>query len=663
MPYVSYCQPLSVIITQNNKYKLKYKSIKNITFTLLCIFSLNSYSQNGIDSLKHLISIEKVDTTKVNQIHELYYYLSKINPQQAKLYIDSSLEISEKINYTKGEAGCYFYYGRYYKTVSNYDSSLVSYKKALLVNNKLTGNLQLHNKIQIFNEIASVYKRKAEFDSAVVYFEKALELATQADLLMRRAIILNSLGGLYSEIENFDKAIEYCNKSLEIFKNEYPEEKNTICLLYSNVGNLFVSAEKYDSAFIYLKEAEILNQDIQSEYLWSLIYSGLGYCYTNIEDYDNALKYLNMTLEIAIKTSNVNYEISALSNIGNIYTHQKKFTEAEKYLNDAYNLATEVNENSKLKNILTNLIKLYSEQENYEKAFVFQTEYMNLQDSLLTEDLNSKLANMQIKYETIQKEKTIQEQNFKLKQNRFIFIIGTVIFLLFALIGILLWQRNKHKSTTRILELEQKMLRLQMNPHFIFNVLSSIQTFMIKNDGKNAGIYLSKFARLIRRILEQSRKEFIPIAKEIEILEYYIELQQLRFENKFDYQIDMDENLDDEATNIPPLILQPIVENAIEHGFAKNSGLGSLSIFFKSDNEKIYVTVKNTTNNIANTVQTNEFDFIKEKSVSTSLIKSQLEIFNKKMKRKFDLIMTNISDEQKQIYGMQTEIILPFLTK
>ncbi len=243
-------------------------------------------------------------------------------------------------------------------------------------------------------------------------------------------------------------------------------------------------------------------------------------------------------------------------------------------------------------------------------------------------------------------------------------------YIFYAIIGLiiiaiaLIIQRNQHKKITKIYKLEQKMLRLQMKPHFIFNVLSNIQSFMNQNDRKQASLYLSKFARLIRNVLEQSRKEFISISKEIQIIKYYIELQQLRFKNKFNFYIHIDENIDSDTIFIPPLLIQPLLENAIEHGIAKTKYNSTIKIFFRKDNNNLFVEIldygQENETKIHNSAT---FNVYKESSVSTKIIKEQLNIFQRKMKQDFKMSRKKIFINSENIIGTKVIIQMPFVLK
>jgi len=157
-------------------------------------------------------------------------------------------------------------------------------------------------------------------------------------------------------------------------------------------------------------------------------------------------------------------------------------------------------------------------------------------------------------------------------------------------------EKKEHEKTLmnkRIADIEMKALRAQMNPHFIFNAINSIQSHILKNDSKTAQDYLAKFARLIRNVLENSKLEYIPLGQEMDTLTLYISLEQLRAGGRFKFDISIDPDVSTYNTLIPPLLLQPFVENSILHGLATlQDGSGVLKIHIKQSNTMLVCTIE-----------------------------------------------------------------------
>lgn len=193
------------------------------------------------------------------------------------------------------------------------------------------------------------------------------------------------------------------------------------------------------------------------------------------------------------------------------------------------------------------------------------------------------------------------------------------------------------QAFNKIAELRLNMLRSVMNPHFIFNALNSIQFFIAQNDRKNAINYLSTFSRLVRGILANSVSNKISLREETEQLKHYIALEQIRFENKFDYTITIDEELDLDATEIPPLLIQPYVENAILHGLYNKEGTGRLTIRILKDAESILFEVHDDGVGRAMAQALRQKNFPGHKSMGTALTEERLRLINTQYKVSFEI--------------------------
>lgn len=209
-------------------------------------------------------------------------------------------------------------------------------------------------------------------------------------------------------------------------------------------------------------------------------------------------------------------------------------------------------------------------------------------------------------------------------------------------------------------ELNQKLLRLQMNPHFIFNSLFAIQNYIYSNQTHLAGNYLSDFAYLIRLILDNSRNESISLKKELETIELFLKLQKLRFEDKFDYSIEIDPQLKKDDYFIPPMLAQPFIENAIEHGLKKFDKKGSLNIKYKLIGNAIRFTViDNGIGLTASRKQKNKLEEEKHESLAISICRKRLDILCKKNGSKVIFKISEIKNKDGSIAGTKVAFNIP----
>lgn len=223
---------------------------------------------------------------------------------------------------------------------------------------------------------------------------------------------------------------------------------------------------------------------------------------------------------------------------------------------------------------------------------------------------------------------------------------------IFLVLYFMWWNRMKNlKLSLFNLDLNQKLLRAQMNPHFFFNALSAIQSYIYSSEPHKAGEYLSDFAHLFRRILKNSRKDSISISEELETVELYMKLQQLRFNEQFVYRIIVDPKLLDENYSVPPMILQPFLENAIEHGIKNIQYLGEISIDYQLRRNVIRCVVKDNGIGITASKQLNEAKGTNHESVALSIVKTRLEILSKKQKVPVTFSVEEIKDFAGNIKG------------
>ena len=226
---------------------------------------------------------------------------------------------------------------------------------------------------------------------------------------------------------------------------------------------------------------------------------------------------------------------------------------------------------------------------------------------------------------------------------------------------------KKHQIEKKVLEiekqvfdLEQKALRLQMNPHFIFNSLNSIQSFIINNDSDKATLYLAKFAQLMRLILSNSSESFVPVKDEMKALAYYMDIENLRFDNKFDYKIIVDPEIDDDFIGIPPMIIQPYVENAILHGIIHKPERGNISIKLTLQSNTILCIIEDNGVGREKAMEFKNHSGLVHKSRGMIITKDRLEILNKQQKGHISVNVIDMNDENGNSLGTKVEIIIPF---
>jgi LytS/YehU family sensor histidine kinase len=230
----------------------------------------------------------------------------------------------------------------------------------------------------------------------------------------------------------------------------------------------------------------------------------------------------------------------------------------------------------------------------------------------------------------------------------------------FSFIVFVFYRQNRENEIRKgLVELELKALRAQINPHFIFNCLNSIYFSIKEGDTEKAGAYLLKFSFLTRRILELSGKGWITLNEEIEMLRAYLELEQLRKENRFAYSFQIDTNLDLDNVKVPMLLIQPILENSIWHGFSNNTVDAALTVSITSEHNYLAFMVED--NGALSRSTTGDLDTIKKKSMGTSLVQEQLSAIELIEKKRCEMVTTHKVDSGENYCGRNVRVSIPLI--
>lgn len=214
---------------------------------------------------------------------------------------------------------------------------------------------------------------------------------------------------------------------------------------------------------------------------------------------------------------------------------------------------------------------------------------------------------------------------------------------------------------TQMAKVEMKALRAQMNPHFIFNCLNSIYHFMSKKDTEQASKYLIKFSNLIRSILENSLHQEVALKEDLETLELYIQLEQMRLDHKFKYEIHIEPSIDVSRLFVPPLIMQPFVENSIWHGLSNKESGGIIKIEIITENNMLKYILEDNGNNQIKPSDLPEIQKLKKSSIGIAATKERLDLVNQKNNSQANFLMTDLMDEKNNYCGKRIELKLPIL--
>ncbi|MCJ8292652.1 MAG: histidine kinase [Crocinitomicaceae bacterium] len=444
--------------------------------------------------------------------------------------------------------------------------------------------------------IAKVEIQKQMPAESINHVVQAAEVFQGMKDSVHAAACFSHIAGIYTFVlEEPKKGIPYFDKALDY--NKAKDQQNVI-RININYSSAFVGIESFEKAIKKIRTAERVAKKVRPNYLPS-IYVQYSYIYSHFEKHEKSLKYA--LLADSLIKNNLNYGRGTQEKIywylGLNYKVFEKYDKAIYYfekLTDSHSLDPW--------EVQSHLIDIYKEVGDFERAFLLQEELIEARDSSDFLARNQQLLDVVEKYESEKNQQEIitlnaekELQNNQIKTQRLI-LYGTVGFFLFLIIIGVFWfrTRSKLRETTLNLEttkLQQQFLRTQLNPHFFFHALTSIETYIYKNDKLKSAGFLRSFSVLMRNILEFSDLDFISLRQDIDFLKKYIELQQLNHEFKFNYEISVSPELNIDEIKIPPMLIQPAVENAILHG-ALSTENGAIFIEYSKKGDQFQVSIK-----------------------------------------------------------------------
>lgn len=417
---------------------------------------------------------------------------------------------------------------------------------------------------------------------------------------------LNRIGILNIQFERFKDAARYLTQALTIF--EGLQDSLSIDMVVNNIGVSYSSQQQYDSALVYYKKSLDIRNRISSPYWIAYQHYNIGEAYGLAGNIDSAGYHLLTAEKIFLENDEGRgVPPMVLLEIGKYYVDINQRNTGIRYMREGLALA----EKREVKELILvgreSLAKALYEQQDYQAAYDMLYAWQALQAELDSINRAERVAEMEGKFQSAQKEIAIaQLETDKLKAERSAQGLKLLALGLGAIIVIalsVLWtvysrkqQKQQLKESdlhAKIAEVKLQALKAQMNPHFVFNCINTTQNFVLNQQQEEAYEYLSKFAKLLRLVLDNSDEVFTSLEEEIQIISLYLELEAIRFDHSFTYKIDLDSRLQEGIYLIPSMLVQPLVENALLHGIVnrKKAG-GHISILFSLNQDVINCVVE-----------------------------------------------------------------------
>ena len=576
-------------------------------------------------------------------------------------------EEAEKSNYQDGQSYVLNHLGRQYRDISQFSKAIGLHLSALEIA-RACENIEL--KVYSLNMLGVVYSRMDALKSALNYYQDALALAETIEnpsLSIKRSInvSLNGVGNIYRKLRQYSPAIEKFSEALKL--EESLGNKLGLAINYQNIGECYEAQDKLEEALENFEISLSYNNQINSERGRIICNYSIAHVYAHQGKNEEAQAILEEVLSNAVKLDDQKIISEVLINLGVALLSQKKYEEADTRLKESLKIAKRYNLPEQIISACKSLSKIWELKGDYKKAFQYYQEAKSL-ESEITNTFNLSYVNdLTYRYETeksINKLQVLSAENelvkTKLRKNQTTLLISGFALALLAGIFYILYRQYQLNNDKKLLTLEQSMLRSQMNPHFLFNSLNSIKLYIINNDKKNAVHYLNKFSKLVRKILEASSLKEISLAEELETVELYMNIENIRFSNEINFNISIDDEVDIHTVKIPSLILQPFLENALWHGLSSIEGEKRIDLEVSKGNND-FIDISITDNGVGRDAAEiiKKSKVLKRKSVGIEITKERLANFAKDYQNTFDVTIIDLFDKEKNATGTRVILHIP----
>ncbi|MEX2484056.1 MAG: histidine kinase [Brumimicrobium sp.] len=586
--------------------------MKNILLVVSLLFTTIDISIAGTTNSPEIDSLIRIKDTisdtceKASKYMEIAQRAFISDPQGSLDFIDKGLTLAENSSCEESTANLYVNKSIILNHLGRREASIEVINKAISIYES-TGEHPL-NLGKAFLSKGNTHLNQDQISAALDCYLQSLSAVSALDeegqVKKFKSSLYGNMGGVYSKMKQFDSALYYINKSVELD----PIENEPIRFIdhHFNLSTIYKVQDSFDLALHHLNKSDSLNQTIKSPLHQIKINLNRAYIYSYLAKHEDALDLIQTTQPLIGNSPNYKDAYNMF-----MITSSKVYYKANKY-QKCINISLEFLESIDIEksagrsvNVMLDLYLSYKALGDYKKSLKYHEEYKRLLDIVTGENTQNEINRLKQQFESEKKKKEIillkekdkisqleiKRKDDELKIRTYFISVLTLIILLLVIISLFIYRQIKLKQQKKAIELEHKALRSQMNPHFIFNSLNSIQRMYVEGSTDEANEFLSEFSGLIRSILENSNHSKIALNEEINTLRAYLELEKLRTKDKFDFTIHVDDSIDSYNYQVPPLVLQPFVENAIWHGVLPGSKKGDIAINLSKDGDRIHVEV------------------------------------------------------------------------
>ncbi len=627
-----------------------------------------------------LIGFQNLNAQNDKEFRQDIDNLTSLRPKQYatidsifKKYSSDSLKVkafinaSHDIDYIEGESYALNALGVIYRNISHYEQSISTHKRA---NELATAQKNIEFEIISLNNIGVAYRRMDLVKPALDFHTKALDIARSMKnpsktITYNISVSQNSIGNIYLILEQYELALRQFKKSLALEKQA--GNRLGLAINYQNIGYAYEAQGELESALRNYKLSLEFNEQIDSNLGRVICYNSIGQVYIKQKKYFDAKVIIQKALSMALSINDQFYIASSYINLGWVQKEMGALKTSEENLKMGLQVAKQYNLNLSIVEADKHLSELYSKTEDYQMALDHYKESVEVEQTI-NNDRNLRYVNdVIIQYENEAKNneiKALANENqivkSKLERNKKIFWYSMLVLAIIVGVLVALYRTRQLSQEKQILTLEQDMLRSQMNPHFIFNSLNSIKLYIINNEKENAVYYLNKFSKLIRKILVASSEKENSLEDELDTMKLYMNIENIRFSNEIDFEINVDDNINSANIKLPSLVLQPFLENALWHGLSSKKDDKKIVLHvYRTQDDCIMISIKDNGIGRAEAEKINNDKLIKRKSVGIAITKARLANFSKDYTNDYNIEIEDLFDDNRKAIGTNVIVKIP----
>ncbi len=558
-------------------------------------------------TIQAIEEIHQQETRMFELVNEANKLVTDSSVDDAISKVQEALSLSFEINNSRGEAFCYQTLGAIQLQRKNFEEAISYYTKAVAIFKKNGDAQEYYDGVKF---LALANEGQGNYREAITRNKEFLSLALTRQNRSDELYAKNALGRVLFNNKQYAESNKYYQQLLVSYRSNENLEK--VSETYDFIGKCYAGMKDTINALKYFGLAGTLGDSQKTDLAQANSWQNVSRSYNSIGEYDKSVEYEKKAKVLNKNRKDYKGMYSNNQNIANDYIFMNRADEAIPFLLeniDLSNSSKELKSNGETYRALSEAYAQLGKLEEAKQSFdqyvkvqeqVIKAKYDDLENSL---KVNSSFGDKEQQIQLLIKDKELDEEKIQLleskqkleaekvaNQRKINYVLVALTVLLFVGLGFFYRSSRQKQMANKLLSI--RSLRSQMNPHFIFNSLNSVNSFISQSDERSANKYLSEFARLMRTVLEHSKLDFVMLSAEIEVLERYLKLEHIRFHDHFDYTFTIDEDLETERMMIPPMLIQPYIENAIWHGLRYKETKGKLQVLFRKKEEGVHIQIE-----------------------------------------------------------------------